>query len=155
MYFTSGKDRAFETLMQGNPSFDRYENGCAEREDCNTCRFYREIILNNIEYEHLCQYDMVDKEMLDEIVDIMLETVCSSQKKIRIAGDGYPAELVKSKFMKLDSSHIQFVFDCMKENTTKIRNIRQYLRAVLFNAPSTINGYYSALVTHDMASGKI
>ena len=89
------------------------------------------------------------------IVDIMLETVCSSRKKIRIAGDDYPAELVKSKFMKLDSSHIQFVFDCMKENTTKIRNIRQYLRAVLFNAPSTINGYYSALVAHDMASGKI
>ena len=118
-------------------------------------KIYREIIHDNIEYEHLCKYGMVDKEMLDEIVDIMLETVCSSRKKIRIAGDDYPAELVKSKFMKLDSSHIQFVFDCMKENTTKIRNIRQYLRAVLFNAPSTINGYYSALVAHDMASGAL
>ena len=126
----------------------------ADREN-EAFKIYREIILDNIEYEHLCKYGMVDKDMLDEIVDIMLETVCSSRKKIRIAGDDYPAELVKSKFMKLDSSHIQFVFDCMKENTTKIRNIRQYLRAVLFNAPSTINGYYSALVAHDMASGKI
>jgi hypothetical protein len=66
-----------------------------------------------------------------------------SRKTIRIAGDDYPAELVKSKFMKLDSEHIQFVFDCMKENTTKIRNIKQYLRAVLFNAPSTIGNYYT------------
>ena len=133
---------------------DRKRKEAADQEN-EAFMIYREIILDNIEYEHLCQYDMVDKEMLDEIVDIMLETVCSSRRKIRIAGDDYPAELVKSKFMKLDSSHIQFVFDCMKENTTKIRNIRQYLRAVLFNAPSTINGYYSALVAHDMASGKI
>lgn len=133
---------------------ERKRKEAADQEN-EAFKIYREIILDNIEYEHLCQYDMVDKEMLDEIVDIMLETVCSSRKKIRIAGDDYPAELVKSKFMKLDSSHIQFVFDCMKENTTKIRNIRQYLRAVLFNAPSTINGYYSALVAHDMASGKI
>ena len=93
----------------------------------------------------------IDRDRLDEIVDIILETVCSSRRKIRIAGDDYPAELVKSKFMKLNSSHIEFVFDCLRENTTKIRNIRQYLRAVLFNAPSTIDSYYTALVAHDMA----
>ena len=62
---------------------------------------------------------------------------------------------LKAKFMKLNSSHIEFVMDCMRENTTKIRNIKQYLRAVLFNAPSTIDNYYTALVAHDMASGKI
>ena len=78
---------------------------------------------------------------LDEIVSIILETVCSKRKTIRIAGDDYPAELVKAKFMKLNSSHIEFVFDCMKENTTKIRNIKQYLKAVLFNAPNTIDSY--------------
>ena len=77
----------------------------------------------------------------NEIVDIILETVCTSRKKIRIAGDDYPAELVKSKFMKLNSEHIRFVLDCMQENTTKIRNIKQYLKAVLFNAPSTIDVY--------------
>ena len=94
----------------------------------------------------------LDKERLDEIVDLMLETVCSARKTLRIAGDDYPAELVKSKFLKLNSSHIEFVMDCMRENTTKIRNIKQYLRAVLFNAPSTIDNYYTALVAHDMAS---
>lgn len=115
-------------------------------------RIYRDIIKENIEYDHLCKYSKtVNREMLDEIVDIILETICSRRRRIRIAGDDYPTELVKSKFMKLNSSHIEFVFDCMRENTTKIRNIRQYLRAVLFNAPSTIDSYYTALVAHDMS----
>ena len=113
---------------------------------------YREIIMENIEYDALTQDPKMDKERLDEIVDLMLETVCSARKTLRIAGDDYPAELVKSKFLKLNSSHIEFVMDCMRENTTKIRNIKQYLRAVLFNAPSTIDNYYTALVAHDMAS---
>ena len=91
--------------------------------------------------------------MLDEIVDLLVETVCSARKTIRIAGDDYPAELVKSKLMKLNSSHIEFVFDCISKNTTEIRNIKKYLLAVLFNAPSTINGYYTALVAHDMNTG--
>ena len=116
---------------------------------------YREIIKDNIEYDILMEGSRTDRERLDEILDIILETVCTSRKQIRIAGDDYPAELVKAKFMKLNSSHIEFVMDCMRENTTKIRNIKQYLRAVLFNAPSTIDNYYTALVAHDMASGKI
>ncbi|WP_230399645.1 DUF6017 domain-containing protein [Novisyntrophococcus fermenticellae] len=116
---------------------------------------YREIIQDNIEYDYLLQDPHIDNDRLNEIVDLMLETICTARKTIRIAGDDYPAELVKSKFLKLNSSHIQFVFDCMRENTTKIRNIKQYLRAVLFNAPTTIDSYYTALVTHDMASGKI
>ncbi|MCJ7855367.1 helix-turn-helix domain-containing protein [Lachnospiraceae bacterium NSJ-143] len=116
---------------------------------------YREIIKDNIEYDFLLQDSSIDRDRLNEIVDLMLETVCTARKTIRIAGDDYPAELVKAKFMKLNSSHIQFVFDCMRENTTKIRNIKQYLRAVLFNAPTTIDSYYTALVAHDMASGKI
>ena len=113
-------------------------------------KIYEEIIKENIEYDHLVTYDRVEKDRLDEIVDLILETVCSRRKTIRIAGDDYPAELVKAKFMKLDSSHIEFVFDCMRENTTKIRNIKQYLKAVLFNAPNTIDSYYTALVNHDM-----
>ena len=114
---------------------------------------YRDIIKDNIEYDILTQDPHMDKDRLDEIVDLILETVCTARKTLRIAGDDYPAELVKSKFLKLTSSHIEFVLDCMRENTTKIRNIKQYLRAVLFNAPSTIDSYYTALVAHDMASG--
>ena len=92
-----------------------------------------------------------EKDRGDEIVDLILETVCSARKALRIAGDDYPAGLVKSKFMKLDSEHIRFVLDCMRENTTKIRSIKQYLRA----APFTIGSYYTSLVSHDMASGKL
>ena len=116
-------------------------------------KIYEEIIKDNIEYDHLVTYDRVEKERLDEIVSLILETVCTRRKTIRIAGDDYPAELVKAKFMKLNSSHIEFVFTCMKENTTKIRNIKQYLKAVLFNAPNTIDSYYTALVNHDMYGG--
>ena len=83
-------------------------------------------------------------------MDLLVETVCSARTTIRIAGDDYPADLVKSKLMKLNSSHMEFVFDCISKNTTEIRNIKKYLLAVLFNAPSTINGYYTALVAHDM-----
>lgn len=114
-------------------------------------RIYEEIVKDNIEYDLLAQDKHVDRDRLDEIVSLILETVCTARKTIRVAGDDYPAELVKAKFMKLDSSHIQFVFDCMKENTTKIRNIKKYLLAVLFNAPSTMDSYYTALVNHDMA----
>ena len=116
---------------------------------------YREIIKDNIDYEILKQDMKFDADRLDEIVDLMLETVCTARKRVRIAGDDYPAELVKSKFMKLDGEHIRFVLDCMRENTTKIRNIKQYLKAALFNAPSTIGNYYTSLVAHDMASGAL
>ena len=115
---------------------------------------YREIIKDNIDYDILIQDPKMDKDRLDEIVEIMLETVCTARKTIRIAGDDYPAELVKSKFLKLNSSHIEFVLDCMRENTTKVRNIKQYLKAVLFNAPSTIDSYYTALVNHDLYGGE-
>ena len=114
---------------------------------------YREIIKDNIDY-HILKQDMkFDGDRLDEIVDLMLETVCTARKRVRIAGDDYPAELVKARFMKLNSEHIRFVLDCMQENTTKIRNIKQYMKAALFNAPSTIGSYYTSLVSHDMADG--
>lgn len=116
-------------------------------------RAYEKVIKDNIEYPYLIQDKSVDKGILDEIVSLMLETVCTRRKMIRIAGDDYPAELVKSKFMKLNSSHIRFVLDCMHQNTTKIRNIKKYLLAVLFNAPNTIDSYYTALVNHDMYGG--
>ena len=111
---------------------------------------YRELILENIEYDFWKNSDRVDHEMLDEITELIVDTVCSARKVIRIAGDDYPAEVVKSRFMKLDSSHVQYVMDCMKGNTTYVRNIKKYLLAALYNAPTTINSYYSSLVQHDM-----
>ncbi len=112
---------------------------------------YRELILENIDYDVLKNDPHVDREQLDEIVALVQETVCSTRSRIRVAGNDYPTEVVRAKLLKLNSEHIRFVMDCLKQNTTRIRNIRQYLLTVLFNAPSTMNSYYAALVAHDMA----
>lgn len=111
---------------------------------------YREVILENIGYEYLIENPKMDREQLDEIAELIVDTVCSARKTIRVAGDDYPAEVVKSRFMKLDSSHVQYVMDCMRDNTTYVRNIKKYLLAALYNAPVTIGNYYSSLVQHDM-----
>ena len=141
--------------LDGGAAAEPPERKGTEAKTNSAVEIYREIIKDNIEYDFLLREKPLDKDRLNEIVDLMLETVCTARKKIRIAGDDYPAELVKAKFMKLNSSHIEFVLDCLQQNTTKIRNIKQYLRAALFNAPSTIDSYYTALVAHDMAEGKI
>ena len=111
---------------------------------------YREVIFENIGYEYLIQDPKMDREQLDEIAELIVDTVCSARKTIRVAGDDYPAEVVKSRFMKLDSSHVQYVMDCMRDNTTYVHNIKKYLLAALYNAPVTIGNYYSSLVQHDM-----
>lgn len=92
------------------------------------------------------------RERLDEIADIIIETLCSTKDTINIAGDDYPARLVKEKMLKINSSHIEYVFECLKKNTTYVRNIKRYLLATLFNAPSTIDSYYAALINHDLYS---
>jgi hypothetical protein len=128
-------------------------NGTEAAHSMSAFEIYREIILENLEYEIMLDRYNYDADRINEIVDLILETVCTAKKTLRIAGDDYPAELVKSKFLKLDSSHLEFVLDCLKKNTTDIRNIKKYLLAMLFNAPSTIGSYYTALVAHDMANG--
>ena len=95
---------------------------------------YEEIIKDNIEYDYLIQDRYLDRDRIEEILALILETVCTKRKTIRIAGDDYPAELVKARFMKLNSEHIRFVLDCMQENTTKIRNIKQYMNCLLYTS---------------------
>ena len=151
-----GADYVIFELPQPVPASDEDETAAPPPERTGSRKeaayqIYRDLILENIEYDTLTQNPRIDREQLDEIVDILLETVCTNRKSIRVAGDDYPAELVKAKFLKLDSHHIEFVMDCLRDNTTKVRNIKQYLRAMLFNAPSTINSYYASLVAHDMA----
>ena len=114
---------------------------------------YRELILENIEYDYLIRNHPLDRDRLDELVELMVDTVCSHRETIRIAGDDYPAEVVKSRFLKLNSSHIEYVLDRMRENTTYVRNIKKYLLAALYNAPATIDSYYTSLVSHDMYGG--
>ena len=114
---------------------------------------YRELILENIEYDYLKQRAGFYQDELDEIVELMVETVCAKRKTTRIAGSDFPHEVVRSRFLKLDCSHIEFVMECLRNNTTEIRNMKQYLLAVLFNAPTTISNHYTAQVNHDMYAG--
>ena len=114
---------------------------------------YRELIQENIGYEYLCQQYETYREDLDEIVELIVETVCAKRKATRIAGSDFPHEIVRSRFLKLDNSHIEFVMDCLQKNTTEIRNMKQYLLTVLFNAPTTISNHYTSQVNHDLYGG--
>ena len=114
---------------------------------------YRDLVLENIEYDHLCREFATYREDLDEIVELIVETVCARRKTTRIAGADFPHEVVRSRFLKLDSSHIEFVMECLHNNTTEVRNMKQYLLTVLFNAPTTMNNHYTAQVNHDMHAG--
>ena len=91
-----------------------------------------------------------DEDMLREMQELLVDTVCSRRKMIRIAGDDKPFEVVKGQLMKLNSDHIRFVLMCLKENTTQVRNMRQYLLASLYNAPMTMHNSYAARVQHDL-----
>ena len=114
---------------------------------------YRELILENIEYDCLKQRYPLYLDDLNEIVELLVETVCARRKTTRISGADFPHEIVRSRFLKLDSSHIEFVMDCLQKNTTQVRNMKQYLLAVLFNASTTMNNHFTSLVNHDMHAG--
>ena len=111
---------------------------------------YRNLILDNIEYALLAARNPTDRARLDELVHLMLDTVCARRKTIRIAQNDFPTEGVKSQFLKLNAEHIQYVLDRMRQNTTEIRNIKQYLLAALYNAPLTMENYYAAQINHDL-----
>jgi len=116
---------------------------------------YREIIMENISYDIILEDYPFERETLKEILEIIVDTVCTTKSTVRISGDDKPIDVVKNQFLKLDSEHIKFILDGLKENTTRIRNMRQYLLATLYNAPLTIDNYYRSLVNHDMAENKI
>lgn len=132
-----------------NPFLSGERMGTEEREQ------YRNYFLETLEIECIKEQHPYSADQVDEILEILLDAVCSKRKQIRIAGDDKPVQVVKSQLMKLDYSHIEFVLGCLKENTTHIKNMKQYILAALYNAPITINNYYSSLVQHDMATGKI
>ena len=111
---------------------------------------YLKIIKENIELDILLERYPYDRELLTGIFDLILETVLCKNKSIVVASSEYPAELVRSKFLKLNMFHVEYAMDCMRKNTSKIHNIKKYLLAALFNAPSTISGYYQAEVNHDL-----
>ena len=123
-------------------------NAEMDRDRIDRIDTYREIIKENIEFEALVH--RYGYERVDELVELMLQTVLSQRPYIRIAGDDYPREVVKSRFLKVNFSHVEYVFDCLDNNTTKVRNIKSYLLAALYNAPATMDSYYRAEVNHDL-----
>ena len=115
---------------------------------------YIELIKDNIEYEHHMKYDgWQHKALYEELFEVICEVVCVKRTTIRIAGEDYPYELVKSKFLKLNSGHLEYVIGCMHDTNTKITNIKAYMVTALYNAPLTINHYYQQEVQHDMYGG--
>lgn len=111
---------------------------------------YRSMIQENVRYDDFVQEHPWDVGRLDEMVELMVETVCSTRRSIRIAGNDIPQAVVKSRLLKLDGEHIRFVFDCLQRNTTEIRNVKQYLLTVLYNAPVTMESHYASQVNHDL-----
>ena len=148
----SGKPSQINTdqviTQERNTDLNNYQSINLDRMDrMDERERYREIIEENIEYEIM--KDRPDGDRLGEIVEIMLDAVCSTAPTIRINGEDMPQQVVKSRFLKLDSSHIEYVFHAMKECPSNIRNIRAYLLTTLYNAPATMDNFYSAKVNHD------
>ena len=114
---------------------------------------YQEYFSRQINFEALIAGHPDDEDMLREMLELLVDTVCSKRRFIRIAGDDKPAEVVKAQLMKLNSDHLRFVLMCLKENTTQVRNMRQYLLATLYNAPMTMHSSYAARVQHDFKTG--
>lgn len=123
--------------------------------DMDERRSYKQYFDEQLCVDALYHDNPYDRESITEIMELILDTVCSKRKTIRIAGDDKPLEVVKSRFMKLDYSHISYVLSCLKENSTQVRNIKQYLLAALYNAPLTISNYYQAMYNNDHANGLV
>ena len=123
------------------------ENGMERRE------IYRAQIMANVDYNYLVDYTEVDRGRLDELVGLMLDTVCSTKATIRVAGEELPAEVVRSRLLKLTGAHLLYVLDRINENTTEVRHVKQYLLTALYNAPLTMDNHYALMVGHDLSGG--
>ena len=115
--------------------------------DAGTINRTRFEVMEQIEYDAIVQPH--NREMLDEIVELMTEVLCSTKARISISGDEFPAEYVKDRLRRLDCNHIEFVFESLSKKRTDVHNIKKYMLTTLFNAPSTINSYYDAVARRD------
>lgn len=116
---------------------------------------YEDYFKDILETDYLKRTHMNDAETIDGIVELLIDICCSNKEYVIIAGDDKPLYVVKQRLMKLNSGHIEYVLKCLSDNTTKIRDIKQYLLAVLYNAPATISPHYQSWVNNDMANGLI
>lgn len=153
VYISNSNNNNINNIKFNENESDHIVSADEERNDNDGMELYQayvSLIKENIDYESLLISNPYEKKQIDEILDLIIEMVMNKNDKVLIASSWYPASLVKSKFMKLDYSHIEYVLHCLQGNTSKVKNIKKYLLAALFNAPSTITGYYQAEVNHDM-----
>ena len=136
-------------LSDTDPFFSGADAG-TESEGKDNRALYQDYFSQELGLDALTEANPEDEDMLREMQELLVDTVCSHRKMIRIAGDDKPFEVVKGQLMKLNSDHIRFVLMCLKENTTQVRNMRQYLLASLYNAPMTMHSSYAARVQHDL-----
>lgn len=115
---------------------------------------YENYLREKLSIDILIQSNPYEVGRINEIFDLMVDVLCSTAKTIRISGDDKPVDVVKAQFMKIDSGHMEYVLDCLKNQITDIRNVKQYLLATIYNAPLTIDHYYTAKVSYDMAHWK-
>ena len=123
--------------------------------DVNERDSYYHYFYDQLEIEIMKERYPYEKEVLEALLNMVVDIVCSKRKIIRIAGDDKPVQVVKAQFMKLHSGHVEYVMDCLAHSTSDIRNIKQYILATLYNAPLTMHSYYQAEVNNDMATGKL
>ena len=142
---SNNTDKNKTDISHTNLSFipERKSNGMEELKN------YEDYFRTQLDYDILLRNNIYNRETIASIFDLLVDTCATNRKMIRIAGDDKPADVVRSRLMRLDSSHIEYVLDCLKENTTAIRDIKQYLLTMLYNAPLTIDPYYQAKVQHD------
>lgn len=147
----------YTDLSYNNPIYqseNEAESSQEKMDGMENISTYMQIIKENIEYEHHMKYaEWQDKGLYEELYELICEVVCVRHKTVRVGGEEYPYELVKSKFLKLNSSHLEYVIECMHDTTTKITNIKAYMVTALYNAPNTMNHYYQQAVQHDMYGG--
>lgn len=139
-------------LTKSFPSFLR-ERKFAQEDELERRNSYRAQIMTNVDYNYLVGYTEVDRARLDELVGLMLDTVCSTKPTLRVAGEELPAEVVRSRLLKLTGAHLLYVLDCVRENTTDVRHVKLYLLTALYNAPLTMDNHYALMVGHDFSGG--
>ena len=146
----SNKTNQNKTEMSETDPFFSGSDAGMESEGKDDRALYQDYFSQELGLDALMEANPEDEDMLREMQELLVDTVCSHRKMIRIAGDDKPFEVVKGQLMKLNSDHIRFVLMCLKENTTQVRNMRQYLLASLYNAPMTMHSSYAARVQHDL-----
>lgn len=134
-------------VSEPDPFFSEGENGLDERTQ------QEEYFSQSLEVDLLLRLCPDEEDTIYQIVDLLVDTCSTKRRMLRIAGDDKPAEVVRSRLKKLNADHIRFVLGCLAENTAPVRNMKQYLLAMLYNAPTTMNLYYQNKTNHDFARG--